>query len=136
MRFPLSFLRGAIVAMGCVTPALPALAQDSTSFPQHAACMDKAAGVTLAMVECLVSELGRQDKRLNTAYSVLMVELEPPRKKQLQAAQRLWLQYRDANCGFYLDPDGGSLARVAANTCLVQMTGQRAQELVNLRPMR
>lgn len=136
MRFPLSFLRGATLALACTGAALPALAQDTTASTPHAACMDKAAGVTLAMVECLVSELGRQDKRLNTAYSALMVALDPPRKKQLQTAQRLWLQYRDANCSFYLDPDGGSLARVSANGCMVQMTAQRAQELVDLKPMR
>ncbi len=136
MRFMLPLLRCAILALGGAASALPALAQDATLSPQHAACMDKAGGVTLSMVECMVSELGRQDKRLNTAYNALMVELAPPRKKQLQAAQRLWLQYRDANCSFYYDPDGGSLARVAAQSCQLQMTAQRAQELVDLRPMR
>ena len=37
---------------------------------------------------------------------------------------------------YYDDPDGGSLARVAANTCRLQMTSQRAQELVDLKPPR
>lgn len=136
MRFFLSSLRCALLALGGAACALPTLAQDTALSPQHAACMDKAGGVTLAMVECMVSELGRQDKRLNTAYGALMVELAPERKKQLQSAQRLWLQYRDANCSFYFDPDGGSLARVAAQGCQLQMTAQRAQELTDLRPMR
>lgn len=136
MRFPLPLLRYALLVLGCATSALPALAQEATLSPQYASCMDKAGATTLAMVECMVGELGRQDKRLNTAYHTLMTDLEPPRKKQLQAAQRLWLQYRDANCSFYHDPNGGSLARVAANSCLLQMTAQRAQELGNLKPMR
>lgn len=129
-------LRSTVLLLGCAAGALPALARDVELSPQYAACMDKAGGVTLSMVECIVSELGRQDKRLNTAYHALMAELAPPRKKQLQAAQRLWLDFREANCSFYLDPEGGSLARVAANSCQLQMTARRAQELVALKPMR
>lgn len=136
MRFSLSFLRPAAFALACAASALPVRAQDAALSAKYAACMDKAAGVTLGMVECMVAELGRQDKRLNTAYQALMADLEPQRKKQLQSAQRLWLQYRDANCSFYHDPEGGSLARVAANGCMLQMTARRAQELVGLKPMR
>jgi uncharacterized protein YecT (DUF1311 family) len=136
MRFTLSFLRIPVLLLGGAAGALPALAQETGLSAQHTACMDKAGGVTLSMVECMVSEHGRQDKRLNTVYHALMTELPPPRKKQLQAAQRLWLQYREANCSFYQDPEGGSLARVAANSCMLQMTAQRAQELTALKPMR
>lgn len=136
MRFPLSFLRSSLLVLGCAAGALPALAQDTALSAQYAGCMDKAGGVTLSMVECMVSELGRQDKRLNTVYHALMAELAPPRKKQLQAAQRLWIQYRDANCSFYQDPEGGSLARVAAHSCQLHMAAQRAQELTALKPMR
>lgn len=139
MRFTLpslNSLRSSLLLLGCAAGALPALAQDSGLSAQYTACMDKAGGVTLSMVECIVAEHGRQDKRLNTVYSTLMAELEPQRKKQLQAAQRLWLQYREANCSFYMDPEGGSLARVAANSCQLQMTAQRAQELAGLKPMR
>lgn len=136
MQFTLSFLRSSALLLGCAGAALPALAQDPGLSPQYTVCMDKAGGVTLSMVECIVAEHGRQDKRLNTAYHTLMAELEPPRKKQLQAAQRLWLQYREANCSFYQDPDGGSLARVAGNSCQLQMTARRAQELADLKPMR
>ena len=49
-------------------------------------------------------------------------------------AQRLWLQYRDANCQFYADPDGGTAAGVAAADCVLQMTAGRARELAGLRP--
>ena len=59
----------------------------------------------------------------------LMAELTPARKKQLQTAQRLWLQYRDANYQFYADPDGGTAAGVAAADCVLQMTADRGREL-------
>lgn len=96
--------------------------------PSYTACMDNA-GTTVGMVECITAEFKRQDVRLNKAYQALMADLPPPRKPALQAAQRAWLKYRDANCGFYLDPDGGSLARVNANLCMMTATAERAKEL-------
>jgi len=44
-----------------------------------------------------------------------MNELKPERKKDLQEVQRLWIKYTEANCNFYLDPDGGTAARLAAS---------------------
>ena len=63
-----------------------------------------------------------------------MAEVPSPRKKQLQEAQRSWINYRDANCAFYDDPDGGTLARVNANSCMMTATADRANELERLRP--
>lgn len=42
------------------------------------------------MIEYIPAEHQRQDARLNKAYKALMAELPPPRKKQLQNAQRAW----------------------------------------------
>lgn len=117
------------------TLAVPAVAQPSA--PQlsanFAACMDKSGGVTAEMHSCIAAEHTRQDQQLNRNYQVLMAELTPARKKQLQTAQRLWLQYRDANCQFYADPDGGTMAGIAAADCVLQMTASRARELADLR---
>jgi uncharacterized protein YecT (DUF1311 family) len=44
------------------------------------------------------------------------------------AAQRLWVQYRDANCGFYGVQDG-SIRQVQAAECIRSMTEDRAHEL-------
>ncbi|WP_235187633.1 lysozyme inhibitor LprI family protein [Methylobacter tundripaludum] len=91
--------------------------------------MDQAGGVTPSMVECMNAETERQDVRLNKAYQDIMGGLSPERKKQLQEAQRLWLKYRKANCDFYYDPDGGTIARVSANDCFMSSTAVRAKEL-------
>lgn len=99
---------------------------------QHAACMDKSGGTTLGMIECITTETQRQDVRLNKAYKALMAELTASRKAQLQDAQRAWIKYRDANCAFYDDPDGGTLARVNANGCMMNATAERARELEGL----
>ena len=116
------------------TLAAPAAAQPSA--PQLSAsfdaCMNQSGGVTVEMHACISAEHAHQDQQLNRSYQALMAELTPERKKQLQTAQRLWLQYRDANCQFYADPDGGTAAGVAAAECVLQMTAERARELKHL----
>ena len=103
---------------------------------QYSACMDRFSGTTNDMVRCITGETERQDKRLNAAYQAAMALQSPERKTQLQAAQRLWVQFRDANCGFYLDPQGGTLARLSANDCVMTSTAQRARELEGFGPNR
>ena len=103
---------------------------------QYGACMDRFSSSTNDMVRCIAGETKRQDTRLNEAYQAAMALQAPERKKQLQAAQRLWIQFRDANCGFYMDPQGGTLARLSANDCLMTSTAQRAKELEGFGPNR
>jgi len=106
-----------------------ALAADTGLSKGFTVCMDNSGGVTVAMIDCIVQETTRQDQRLNKAYKSVMAQLSPERKDQLKKAQRAWIGFRDANCTFYADPDGGSLARVSANDCVLQATATRAQEL-------
>ena len=120
----------AISTLAAPAAAQPSVPQLSASFD---ACMDQSGGVTVEMHACISAEHARQDQQLNRSYQALMAELTPARKEQLQTAQRLWLQYRDANCQFYADPDGGTLAGIAAADCVLQMTANRARELIDLR---
>ena len=114
------------LVMACAPYA--ASAQGADLSPGYTACMDKA-GSTSSMIECTTTEFQQQDARLNKAYKAVMSNLPPPRKKQLQKAQRAWIAFRDANCGFYADPDGGTLARVSGNDCMMNATAARAREL-------
>lgn len=91
-------------------------------------CMDEVSATT-SMVECISAEHEVQDAKLNAAYKTLMGTLSTDRKKQLRTAQLAWIAYRDANCEFYFDPDGGTIARLQANDCMLSMTAQRAAEL-------
>ncbi len=109
--------------------SLLALAQDIGLTTQFTKCMESSNGVTINMLECIDAETKRQDLRINKAYKTVMDQLSPERKKQLQQAQRAWITYRDANCQFYFDPDGGSLARVGANDCFMSATATRSKEL-------
>lgn len=114
-----------LVALG----ASPCWADDIGLTPALDQCLDKAAGVTTEMVNCIGAETEIQDKRLNAAYQKALAVLTPARQKELQAVQRLWLQYRDADCKFAFDPDGGTMAHVESTGCFMTMTAERAQEL-------
>lgn len=129
MKTLLSFF--AVLTLACAP--LAASASDAGQSRQHAACMDKSGNTTMGMIECITEETRRQDARLNKAYKALMADLPPARQAQLQQVQRAWIKYRDANCGFYDDPDGGTLARVSANDCMMSATTRRAQELESFR---
>lgn len=122
--FPTMFLAFAITG--------PVMADYSLYSEQFSTCMDKSGGATFAMVDCINAELKVQDARLNSAYKKLGAKLTPERKIQLRDVQRMWIRYRDANCAFHADPEGGSLARIAGSHCFLQETTLRAQELEQL----
>ena len=122
------------VALAIMSLPHVASAHDVGLTKQHAACMDKSGGTTVGMIDCITAETKRQDVQLNKVYKALMAELSAPRKTQLQEAQRAWIKYRDVNCGFYYDPDGGTLAAVNANDCVMSATANRARELENFKP--
>ncbi len=117
----------AVMAFCCL--AQTAAADDAGLSKQFSTCMDKSGGVTVDMLDCIGAETKRQDVRLNKAYKEVMPQLSPARKKQLQDAQRAWIKYRDANCNFYADPDGGTMATVSSSYCFMSATASRAKEL-------
>ena len=98
---------------------------------EYSKCIEQSGGTDPGMLDCIGAEAERQDKRLNDVYKKLMNELKPERKRELQEAQRLWIKYIEVNCNFYLDPDGGTAATLAANECPVLAKAARAKELEN-----
>ena len=119
------------LALAMLISSSGAFADEALFTKNHSICLEKSGGVTVAMVDCIAAELKTQDARLNGVYKKLGTQLTPARKKQLQTAQRLWIQYRDANCAFYADPDGGTIATVSASDCVLRATATRAKELEN-----
>ena len=88
-------------------------------------------GSTLQMVECLKANTAQWDKRMTTAYQQAMKDAGDKQREQLRAAQRLWIQYRDANCLYY-GMGEGTIARLDAGECMRKMTEARARELQDL----
>lgn len=85
-------------------------------------------GSTYEIVDCLKVQTAQWDKRMNVAYQQALKDAEPKPREQLRKAQRLWVQYRDANCLYY-DLGEGTIARIEAGYCMKELTKTRALEL-------
>ena len=85
-------------------------------------------GNTYQMVGCLKAKTAQWDKRLNAAYQKAVDAAGSKQRDQLRAAQRLWIQYRDANCLYY-GMGEGTIARLDAGECMRSLTEARAKEL-------
>ncbi|WLB78722.1 MULTISPECIES: lysozyme inhibitor LprI family protein [Bradyrhizobium] len=89
-------------------------------------------GGSYQMVECLKAKTAQWDKRMNVAYQKALKDAaDDKQREQLRTAQRLWIQYRVANCLYY-DLGEGTIARLDAGECMRSMTEARAKELENL----
>ncbi len=88
-------------------------------------------GNTFQMVECLKAKTAQWDKRMTIAYQQALKDAVPAQHDQLRTAQRLWIQYRDANCLYY-GLGEGTIARLDAGECMRSMTEARAKELEGL----
>lgn len=100
----------------------------------YEACLKQSESITPRILDCMSTEYERSDKQLNLTYQKLYKQLSINRRLSLQNAQKLWISYTEANCGFYYDPDGGSDARLSANQCAIDARHSRAKELASLIP--
>ena len=106
-----------------VVLAAPASAQ--MYGPEYTKCSN---GSTVSIVDCVGALTKTWDRRLNASYQALMKRSEPSQQEPLKAAQRVWIQYRDANCRFY-GMGAGTIAQVDAAECVHAMTQQRTCEI-------
>ncbi len=114
----------AITAAALTGAAASALAADNKE-------PNRECGVsTPEIVDCINEKTAYWDKRLNVAYAEALKAAEPKQREQLRKAQRLWVQYRDANCTYYFMGEG-TIARIEAADCTYRMTRARAEELAN-----
>jgi uncharacterized protein YecT (DUF1311 family) len=88
-------------------------------------------GNTFQMVECLKARTAQWDKRMTTAYQQAIKDAGEKQREQLRSAQRLWIQYRDANCLYY-GLGEGTIAPIDAGECVRNMTKARPEELEGL----
>lgn len=115
-----------VSAMSVTTVAVPAAAEMFGS--GYKPCGDKVS--TVEIVDCVDAKTKVWNDRLNRAYQALPQRLDPAQRGPLKDAQRLWIKYRDANCGFYASQEG-TIRQVQAAECMRSMTQDRALELEN-----
>ena len=79
---------------------------------------------------CFVTAEREADLKLNQLYLHIVRSLNSDDRDALQQAQKIWIQFRDANCsaeeGLYR---GGSAAPMVRYACLEAMTHHRTEEL-------
>ena len=93
---------------------------------EYKECNDKDS--TFAISECVQAKTKAWDQKLNAAYKALQQHIAPGQQEPLKAAERLWLQYRAANCNFYGSAEG-SIRELEGAECMRAMTEDRAKEL-------
>ncbi|MTH79534.1 lysozyme inhibitor LprI family protein [Paracoccus aestuariivivens] len=91
---------------------------------------------TLGISQCKMAETKAWDDLLNGEYKTLRKNYadQPELQKGLQAAQRAWIAFRDADCKFAYDVWGdGSIRQIVGADCQLRHTAHRAAELKNMR---
>lgn len=96
------------------------------------ACMENEEGgeTTIGMARCAARETAWWDGQLNVHYASLEETLAPELFTALRDAQRSWIAYRDASCGFEYElwSEGTIRATILAG-CMLDETAKRAQTL-------
>lgn len=79
---------------------------------------------------CEALNFQNADAKLNTAYKKLVAGQDALMKQKLVKAQRLWIQFRDANCDYERGGmDGGSASPMIYFGCLAYTTKARTKTL-------
>jgi len=120
----------ALYLLGALPAVLLALAD-------RARALDCSNPITTAdMVTCASRDFDEADKALNASYTSAMALMRkrapdlPKAADRLRDAQRAWLAYRDANCGWAAGAvDGGSMEPLVSLGCKTTMTRARTAEL-------
>lgn len=96
-------------------------------------CLDRPAGQsTQGQADCYRREHLVWDDILNETYRRLQGQFEGKLKTQLRDVQRVWLEARKQQCGFYTDVIQGSLAIPTGASCINTETARRAIYLLNI----
>lgn len=117
-----------IAALLMSNAAIATEGSESSYSKNYNKCMDGATA-TPDIIVCIDAEFKLQDDELNFVYKQVTKDMSADRKSLLLKAQKAWISYKESNCKFYFDPDGGSMSQIDANQCLLDMTAGRLKEL-------
>ena len=87
-------------------------------------------GTTVDDANCFSAAYKQSDIALNAEYLRVQTVLSSSELEKLKIAQRIWIQYRDANCNAeYELYRGGSAGPTVKLACLEAVTRHRTEEL-------
>ncbi|GJD54061.1 hypothetical protein OPKNFCMD_6842 [Methylobacterium crusticola] len=84
---------------------------------------------------CASEQFATADAELNRLYGVLRTKLDVPGQRNLVAAQRAWITFRDLECNLRTGYDpgdpaaGGTIASMLVGECRTELTRQRSRDL-------
>lgn len=82
------------------------------------------------MNQCAEDDFKRADMELNGIYKKQMDSLDDESKALLRASQRLWVQFRDAECKYVnAANEGGSIYPLVQFGCMTKLTKLRIPQL-------
>jgi uncharacterized protein YecT (DUF1311 family) len=99
---------------------------------QHMSAPDVAcrSGSSAEITQCFIAEAQVADNDLTLVYGRIWDVLVPDDQARLQTAQRVWIQFRDANCAAERELyAGASAAATVFYACLAADTRQRTIDL-------
>lgn len=109
-----------------ILAAIPACAQHMNE--KDSPCANVV--ITAELGDCLFNAKDKADAELNVVYKQVRSQLHSEDAERLTKTQRLWIQYRDANCSAERDLyDGGTAKYPAYYACLESMSRARMREL-------
>lgn len=100
--------------------------------PRFRTCManvDLGALKITQWLACYHAEVQWQDQRLNDEYRKLLARSAPASRPPLIAAERRWIDFRDAWCKFAATLDEAPSPDVNLADCLMEMTAAQADRL-------
>lgn len=114
------------LAMGSLLICIPCAAQHMNA--KDGPCQGPSTGAE--ETACFSDALKKSDVELNKKYKRVESVLDGSELVKLRTAQRIWLQFRDANCEAEHELySGGSAAPMVKLACLEAMTRHRTEEL-------
>jgi uncharacterized protein YecT (DUF1311 family) len=120
-------IRPALLAIAIMLLSVPARADAITG-----ADCSKPQGAQRIINHCLGLKFKAEDERLSAVYEAALAALgRAEDKTRLQGAETLWLQFRDAQCGFEAGRHGGSSFSMFHSLCAIRLTNARSEELRN-----
>ncbi len=116
------------ISLALILPSAAQVGSRPLTFPKANNC-DMPTDREVA--DCAEDQANAWDKSLNAEYKAALGRVTGDQRLLLVKAQRLWVQYRDANCAVEF-AHGGTVSRYLGEQCVLNMTQDRAKELHSL----
>ena len=92
-------------------------------------CQAQAGGVIPSHNDCDAAEPNRREAMPNKLYKQVQAAVGPGQQAGLRKAERAWVAFADAECGFRMAPEVGFMdAPLVHNACRLELTARRIED--------